>query len=473
MRVSIIASFLTVCLFLLTSCNNRNGFVIPNAGQIPALRTGVPILDATIGGMQQQGVGMLYQTIGQQLGDEIPLRLDASTAYMQVAPPVAFNPRQIDCSTNNANMPLPPGDYTCKVKVFCTKDSIHRPGRGVGYVLGRVQGKQAEAMSTMLIRGAFASIPHETLQTIAWSIQASIPVSQMPPTHQQIVNQLIPEYQQGLNGDFLQNFEAMIGTANFNALINQAGDVGKSIKEIRRSREIIRRNALNYDRLSQQVFAGQPGQETYTPAVPQISPWSEIRPGVFSQLIVEEGWQGLNTLNFRVLPNSNQNTNYGYSLNDWHFINASFNPMEQPIKLASAVVVPIIVVGDIFIDAAGATEAAIAWQRLRGFLNIGYGLSKTQALIMTMTGSGVAGNAIQVNERIAYKRRCTEQPPNGMSTCETAKWKLTRNKDCKKMREEYSVKWFNDNEVGHIQAIKDLEKSISNLEEFIRNNCHD
>ncbi len=76
-------------------------------------------------------------------------------------------------------------------------------------------------------------------------------------------------------------------------------------------------------------------------------------------------------------------------------------------------------------------------------------------------------------ERKAYKERCTEPNPKGMSPCDEAKWKLDRNKDCYNMRKSFMEKWFNDNEAGHVEELENLKKSIEALAEFINRECCD
>ena len=258
--------------------------------------------------LEQAGVQAVYNAVGKALGDDLPIRLDARTALPPVAPPTGFSPTVIACTAGNANMRLPPGDYTCQVRAYCTMDSIHRPGAGVPYELAPLQGKQAHAIATMFNRGAGANIAPQTLQTISWSIQASIPLSQMPPQHQAIVRQLIPEYERGLNGDFLQNVEATYAKfapiahlPPFGTMLDRMGGAGQTIKSILRSREIIRQNALHFDRLNEQLYDGPIGQEVVRPPYPLPSPWSQIRPGVIAQFVVQQGNLGFNTLNFRVL----------------------------------------------------------------------------------------------------------------------------------------------------------------------------
>jgi hypothetical protein len=75
-------------------------------------------------------------------------------------------------------------------------------------------------------------------------------------------------------------------------------------------------------------------------------------------------------------------------------------------------------------------------------------------------------------ERNAYKTRCNSfPPPNLTDRCEIWKWRLQRNKDCKRMREEFGRKWYNDNEPGHQQVIRELDSAIKNLELNIAKYC--
>lgn len=74
----------------------------------------------------------------------------------------------------------------------------------------------------------------------------------------------------------------------------------------------------------------------------------------------------------------------------------------------------------------------------------------------------------QSRERKAYKTRCTQQVPPGLTDpCEIARWELDRNRDCLNMREAYSRKWFSDN-VTHVLEIANLRKAITKLEDFLR-----
>jgi len=77
----------------------------------------------------------------------------------------------------------------------------------------------------------------------------------------------------------------------------------------------------------------------------------------------------------------------------------------------------------------------------------------------------------QAQERAAYKKRCTEPNPKNLDPCATARWKLQRNKDCLRMRQEYSNKWYDAPDPSHQKEIDNLKIAIQALEEFIKINC--
>ena len=70
----------------------------------------------------------------------------------------------------------------------------------------------------------------------------------------------------------------------------------------------------------------------------------------------------------------------------------------------------------------------------------------------------------------AYKNRCNQPPPPGLSPCALARWKLQRNMDCRNMRQAWDDKWMPGRQASDIQ---NLNQSIANLEAWIRKNCKD
>jgi RHS repeat-associated protein len=72
------------------------------------------------------------------------------------------------------------------------------------------------------------------------------------------------------------------------------------------------------------------------------------------------------------------------------------------------------------------------------------------------------------DEYDAYKRRCNEPPPPGLDPCDLARWKLSRNQDCRNMRQDWDNKWQPGR---HDNDIANLDRSIQNLKQWIAQNC--
>jgi hypothetical protein len=69
----------------------------------------------------------------------------------------------------------------------------------------------------------------------------------------------------------------------------------------------------------------------------------------------------------------------------------------------------------------------------------------------------------------AYKARCNEPPPPGLSPCNLAKWKLSRNTDCRNMRQRWDDKWSPG---GHANDIANLDRRIQTLKDRAAKYCN-
>ena len=104
-------------------------------------------------GLEQAGLKQLENEAVRQLGQAIevgaPLRLDQRTAY----PPTIienFQPQLLDLTPEVMDQPLGPGDYSIPVIGYCTKWSLHYPGRGLSYKLAPLQGRHSAAIGALL-----------------------------------------------------------------------------------------------------------------------------------------------------------------------------------------------------------------------------------------------------------------------------------------------------------------------------------
>jgi hypothetical protein len=149
-------------------------------------------------------------TISTLLNNDLPLKLDANSVYPTVAAPPGgpFAPTPLVLSAADLDRPLPPGDYTVNMLAFCTEYSVHRPGAGVAYRLGPLQGKAAGAIADLLWRGTLRNnLPPQQLQAVSWGIQSGLRYDQMPKTYQSVIDNVIPDHRNELNGDFFQSME--------------------------------------------------------------------------------------------------------------------------------------------------------------------------------------------------------------------------------------------------------------------------
>jgi len=309
--------------------------------------------------------------LGALFNDQLPLKLDVSSAYKEVPTPADFRPKALHPTPANINNPLLPGDYSVPVRATCTKDSIHVPGNGLAYKLAPLQGKHADALGALIMKGDLARVPHNTLQMVAWEIQASIPYGEMPKEHQALIDRFIPEYKNDLSGNFLQRITDAYDKAVREHPNAPIAGFGETLRSINRSRTIIREENFNYQRSQMHLYDPALG-EPVTPADPsEPSPWTELQPGVYAQILIVDGWAGLNRLNLRITKEAGRSPSAG-STNRLVFLNTAYAPGQ-----GAAVVVEGFTLAELF----GLT--ARAGRVLRGL--IAYGKA-AQALIMAMSG---------------------------------------------------------------------------------------
>jgi len=263
--------------------------------------------------------------LGAFFNDQLPLKIDVSAAYKEVSAPIDFKPKPLHPTPANINNQLLPGDYSVPVRATCTKDSIHVPGNDLAYKLAPLQGKHANALGALIMKGDLARVPHNTLQMVAWEIQASIPYGEMPKDHQAMVDRFIPEYKNDLSGNFLQRITDAYDKAVREHPNAPIAGFGETLRSINRSRTIIREENFNYQRSQMRLYDPALG-ERVTPADPaHPSPWTELQLGVYAQILIVDGWQGLNRLNLRITKEAGRSPSTG-STNHGVFLNTAYAP---------------------------------------------------------------------------------------------------------------------------------------------------
>lgn len=237
------------------------------------------------------GVGQQFAEAGlsRMLNDQLPLKLDANAIYPTVAAPPGgpFAPRPLTVTAANIDQPLPPGDYTINMLAFCTEYSVHRPGAGIAYRLGPLQGRAAGAIGALLWRGTLEkNKPPQQLQAVSWAIQSGLRYSQMPKTYQALIDEVIPDHRNELNGDFMQSMEdsyaAYAKTAKLPPLeqmFAKMGKPGELALSARKQRDALLKQNTSDQIKEQTLFSGQEAG-VYTPVKAEEGPWTERIPGV-------------------------------------------------------------------------------------------------------------------------------------------------------------------------------------------------
>ena len=257
------------------------------------------------------------KTVSSLLNNDLPLRLDANAVYPTVpAPPGGFfAPQPLSLTSADLDRPLPPGDYSLNVLAFCTEYSVHRPGAGVAYRLGPLQGRAASAIRDLLWRGTLEkNIQPQQLQAVSWAIQSGLRYDQMPRTYQSVIDDVIPEHRSELSGDFFQSLEdtynGLARGTRLPPLQQMLAGMGKSgqlaLSADRQRQALLRQNTS--DQIKEQTLFADQETGVYTPVRAEQGPWTEKIPGVayVRFLIVGGNLARNNIMQIRILPVSGQ-----------------------------------------------------------------------------------------------------------------------------------------------------------------------
>jgi len=386
-------------------------------GNIPVGGSKQPVLQ----GLVAQAEATLTRQAGEAVGVGSPLRLDPQTAYAPASDPTDFHPTVLHpVSVEDLNKRLPPGDYTVDVTAFGTPFSTHAPGQNVPYRLARVQGKQADIISALIVRGTVQNVSPATINADAWRIQSGLPLSQWPPDNQALVHQLIPEYAKRLEGDYLQHIQSTYNQLDTGsrALAGKSlppletllagSDAGRSVLRLFKARQVLADKTLAAERipdmLSESTGDGLTRALPASPvAVSDASPssWAEIRPGVLARFTVIEGDLGRNQFEFRIMPGALQassgsrgDTTHGLTTAAFVQPNLPTAQTAQQVPAAGLSLAEVMGAAPYLGTAAGTAGGSGGAGLLIGY---GVGTTGTQALILMWQPQGKASNDNRVS----------------------------------------------------------------------------
>jgi hypothetical protein len=258
-----------------------------------------------------QAENTILADVAEAAGVGAPILLDQTKSFPEVPVITDFHPRHL-APRNMADllMPLPAGDYSMEVRGYCTRATMHAPSLGTGYKLAHLMGKQSPAVGAILVRGELAGVSPWILQGIVWNIEAGQPLQDMSPDQQALVHKLIPDYEQGLKEDFLaeldekyEKYRTLVPSLPTLDQILAKSPQGQYLLNLKHQREMLKDRTISAenqaDRIYQPTGDGLP-RVLPVPEVLEPSPWSQVRPGIYARLTVQQGYAGKNLLEFRI-----------------------------------------------------------------------------------------------------------------------------------------------------------------------------
>jgi hypothetical protein len=266
-----------------------------------------------------------------------PIVVDTDRAYpTTVSPPGSpFVPVSYDTSSiinqlahsSTGIVQLAPGDYSVPVRIYCT--NVHATGtqHGLAYRMAPLEGKRAPLLIALESRAAAARPPFQQLQQLIWQIMGGLSYSEMPPQSQSLVDQLIPEYRNQLNEDFVTALQKRLNLLQrIPATAGLATDVEVLIQRYQVIHNTLMQDANNFDALEHELVNIIPG--TAQNAGP--SSWSQVSSRVYAKLADGNVYGQLGHLQIRVLPRSTPATNASVSAGRFLTVNYTATKPRSP-----------------------------------------------------------------------------------------------------------------------------------------------
>ena len=257
------------------------------------------------------------------LSSEIPITGTEHKLYPSTPelPGGRFAPNTLYLSALQPSQVIPSGDYEIPVHFYCTKVYTLN-GAGNRFRLARLEGRLSSALSNLYQRASLNNVPIQDVQVLSWSIQSGVSYDNLSNESKRLVDRLIPDYRQELNGSFIDQtirfwntLAAVTPLPSLDETLNQLGDVGNFTRSLFRAREEIIRSNFNYRNLANNFVLQQ---DFNLPGGVESTPWSQINDRVYLRFIAPSGALRDGVAQVRILGNSQDSSpiTSGALLND-------------------------------------------------------------------------------------------------------------------------------------------------------------
>lgn len=244
------------------------------------------------------------------IADMAPVTVSTQDLYPTVRnlPNQPFTPELLYLANAPTDAVIPPGDYIVLVEVYCLQSSASSPD-GHRYRLGRYGGARQAVLQDLNLAATNSRYNQSEIQGLSWFIQSGGRFRDMPADMQQVVNELIPQHREQLNGtNFLEELREIGGTASnvlgyssFESFLQQElGEVGQLILGFMEMQEELRR-PQDWRTLSNRYFS-----ESISPYSNDImnTPWSRIDNQTYARFVTPGNADDIGALMVRIQSES-------------------------------------------------------------------------------------------------------------------------------------------------------------------------
>jgi len=280
---------------------------ITAAGRSAQAQFSIPELPAPA----RLGADAAAREIAPYIQQNLPVQLNWNDVYATVPtlPGEPFHPRLLatdEVASQLSRVPdgvanLVPGDYRLRVRVYCTRHSGHAR-TPEEYLLAPLRGARRDALVALYSRVAEARAPYGPVQSLSWSIQAGMRYGELPPDQQQLVDRLIPDYRNSLQGSFVDQMRdhwdrlGVLGLPSFDSELQSLGPIGAEVTNLQAARATILADAGDFNALSAQLAPRAPAAGAQLPA-----PWSIVSPNVYMRMNSTTAYGSVGEIDVRVI----------------------------------------------------------------------------------------------------------------------------------------------------------------------------
>jgi hypothetical protein len=260
-----------------------------------------------------------------------PYQLNPGTQFPDVgnrAPQFPEDSSQVDVvkSPERLNAPLKPGDYAIPVMAYALNFGQHQPGQGQPYVLGKLEGKCAQAISVFLTRGTNRDAHPDQLNVIIWRLKVGLALDKLKPEDSALFHDLAPEFEPMFKKDFLDSISSTYkkvalfsGGKSLEDTLQSIGESGQYVASLYRARHVLNDKKRRDFDLPGLLFFPAPDDSApfaFGPEPPSTpsSPWAEVDRGVFMRLKIYKGVCDENFIEVHVSHQASKSLTFGQLL---------------------------------------------------------------------------------------------------------------------------------------------------------------